>query len=167
MLVRFLINNKRQSVMKPITKKAFLLTALPMLALTGCATTATLKQADCSSANWEQVGRADGLRGANSQEILRHAKTCQGLATPDRALWEQGRQTGLKSYCTIDNAYNMGRMGYTLQGVCDVGDSKTLEELHRANMMGLEQHQMSERMTRMHYGYGGWYGYPYRPYWWW
>lgn len=147
--------------------KTFLIIALPLLALTGCATTSTLKQADCTLANWQEVGRMDGQRGASSQEILRHSKTCQGKATPDRKLWEQGRQEGLKSYCTIDNAYNMGRMGYTLQGVCDVGDTKTLEDLHRANLMGLQQYEMSERISHLHYGYGGYWGYPYRPYWWW
>lgn len=148
-------------------KKTLLLSTLPILLLAGCATTTTLKQTDCAHADWQQVGREDGAQGANAQKILTHAKTCQGQATPDRALWEAGRQEGLKSYCTPNNAYNMGRMGYTLNGVCDDGDSKTLEALHRANMMGLEQYQMRERLNHLHYGYGGWYG-PFapHPYWW-
>lgn len=143
---------------------------LATLFMSACTTTTTLTKTDCTQANWEQVGRDDGVRGSSSQEILRHTKTCQGLATPDKALWERGRQEGLKSYCTTNNAYNLGRMGYTLNAVCDDNHPKTLEELHRANMMGLEQYEMRERINHHRYGgYGGWYHpwfAPYRPYWW-
>ena len=55
-------------------------------------------------------------------------------------------------------------MGRTLTGVCE----HNLDELHRANMMGLQQYEMSERINRLHYGYGGW-GYldPWFMPWWW
>lgn len=152
-----------------MNKAILWLACLTTAFMTGCATTTTLKQEDCTHADWQQVGRTDGERGVGSQGILRHAKTCQGLATPDKVLWERGRQEGLKSYCTPNNAYNIGRMGYTLNAVCDDSNPKTLEELHRANMMGLEQYEMRERMSYYPYGYGGWYYpwfAPYRPYWW-
>ncbi|MDO4450897.1 MAG: DUF2799 domain-containing protein [Moraxella sp.] len=149
-------------------KKSILL-FLPILILSGCATTTTLKATECTHANWEHVGLNDGMHGASSQAILKHAKTCQGKSTPNHELWEAGRQKGLESYCTPNNAYNIGRLGRTLNGVCDDKDGKTLEELHRANMMGLQQYEMSERMNRFHYGYGGWLNpwfSPYHPYWW-
>ena len=139
------------------------LIALSALLLTACTTTGTLKKDDCLTADWTAIGVQDGTQGANSQKILQHTKTCQGLSTPDRQAWEQGRQQGLKTYCTKANAYQMGRMGYTLTGVCD----DNLEELHRANMMGLEQYEMSERLDHYRYGYGYRYGYfnPWYPFW--
>lgn len=133
----------------------FTFLALAVLALSGCATTATLKKDDCMTADWSAVGYQDGTQGANAQKILQHSKTCQGISTPNRQAWEEGRQNGLKVYCTKSNAYQMGRMGYTLTGVCE----DNLEELHHANMMGLQQYEMSERLDHYRYGYGYPYGY--------
>lgn len=144
-------------------KSKFALLTAFVIALSGCATTQTLKPKDCTVADWQAVGYQDGLRGASSQMILRHTNTCQGQATPNRELWETGRQKGLLEYCTPTNAYNMGRMGHTLTGVCE----HNLDELHRANIMGLQQYEMSERINRLHYGYGFGYLDPwFRPWWW-
>ena len=130
--------------------------------LAGCATTHTLKASDCATADWQAVGYADGKRGASSQIILRHAKVCQGVGKPDRQAWETGRQKGLGEFCTPTNAYNLGRMGYTLTSVCETN----LEQLHRANMMGLEQYALRQRLN-YHHGYYGIYGHPwYVPYYW-
>lgn len=138
----------------------YYLALLPLL-LAGCATTQSLKPADCQVANWKAVGYQDGLKGASSQEILRHARTCQGRSIPNREQWEMGRQKGLVEYCTKKNAYELGRQGITISAVCE----QNLEELHHANMMGLEQYEMSERINRLQrpYGYTGvWL----HPYWW-
>lgn len=146
-------------------KKVLLTTfgALTLSILSGCATTKTLTQADCTTADWQKIGVEDGKRGANSQVILRHTKTCQSLATPSRELWEKGRQEGLKSYCTTKNAYDIGRMGYTLSAVCD---DANLAELHHANMMGLQQYEMSQRINHLNRGWG--YYEPFVPFtWWW
>lgn len=148
--------------------KSFFALALAVLALSGCATTTTLKSDQCTQADWQKVGIADGMRGASSQQILAHTKTCQGKAIPNQQLWEQGRQEGLKSYCTTTNAYNIGRMGYTLNAVCD-GEIENLAELHHANMMGLQQYEMSERINQLNRGWGLYDGFfPYHPYrrWW-
>lgn len=146
-------------------KKVLLTTfgVLILSILSGCTTTKTLTQADCTTADWQKIGVEDGKRGANSQVILRHTKTCQSLATPSRELWEKGRQEGLKSYCTTKNAYDIGRMGYTLSAVCD---DANLAELHHANMMGLQQYEMSQRINHLNRGWG--YYEPFVPFtWWW
>ncbi|MDO4897165.1 MAG: DUF2799 domain-containing protein [Moraxella sp.] len=142
--------------------KRLLSLSIVCLIMSGCATTSTLKAKDCTVANWQEIGYQDGIRGASSQMILRHTDTCQGQATPDRKLWETGRQQGLTEYCTPTNAYNLGRTGRTLTGVCE----HNLDELHRANIMGLQQYEMNERINRLNYGYGGWYHPWFRPWWW-
>lgn len=58
------------------------LIALSALLLIACTTTGTLKKDDCLTADWTAVGVQDGTQGANSQKILQHAKTCQGLSAP-------------------------------------------------------------------------------------
>ncbi|MCP3896626.1 DUF2799 domain-containing protein [Moraxella sp.] len=141
---------------KPILLSAFVLA----LAMTGCATKQPqLNVNDCATADWQTIGIKDGQNGYSAQRILSHQKTCQAAGiSPNRAAWEEGRQIGLQSYCTKSNAYEMGRRGYELTGVCD----HNLEELHHANMMGLQQYEMSQRIHRP-YGYGYYGGYPFLP----
>lgn len=134
------------------------------LLLVGCVSTPSLKADDCATTNWQAIGYEDGKRGADSKHILRYMKTCQGTTAPDRPAWEIGRQKGLTEFCTPNNAYNLGRMGHTLTGVCDDNTDK-LEPLHRANMMGLEQYALRKRLDYYHYGY--FYGHPwYAPHYW-
>ncbi len=131
--------------------------SLLILTLCSCVSVSTLKKGDCQNANWQEVGILDGKQGSNSQKILKHIKTCQGKSVPDKALWETGRQIGLKHYCTKSNAYHLGRMGYALNPVCD----DNFEELHHANMLGLEQYEMGQRLDYYRYGY-------FNPWWiWW
>lgn len=142
-------------------KPKFALACLALTVLSGCVSTPTLKATDCPTANWETIGHTDGTLGFNAQKITHYQKICQGKAKPDRALWEKGRQAGLATYCTKTNAYNLGRTGRTLNAVCE----HDLEELHRANMMGLEQYETSERIRRQSY-----YDYYHHPFWlpfWW
>lgn len=149
--------------MKTVFYTALAVSTLSLLS--GCATTKTLTASDCASVDWQKMGLEDGKRGASSQAILRHAKTCptQAQTSTNRELWEIGRQEGLKSYCTTNHAYDIGRMGYTLSAVCD---SANLAELHHANMMGLQQYEMSERIHRLNRGWG--YYEPFVPFaWWW
>lgn len=131
--------------------------------LTGCVSTGTLKARDCQTTDWQTLGYQDGVNGENAQKILRYTHTCQGQTSPNRILWEQGRQEGLSKYCTKANAYNLGRMGRTLNAVCE----DNLEELHHANIMGLQQYEVSERINRLYYGYGFEPWIPYYPYWFW
>ena len=136
-----------------------------VILLSGCATTNTLKAHQCQNADWQAIGYQDGIQGENAQKILHHTRVCQNQTPPNRALWEMGRQQGLNEYCTISNAYNLGRTGRTLNGVCE----QNLEELHKANLMGLQQYETQERIHRFSYGYGfiePWF-IPYYPYWVW
>lgn len=133
-------------------KKSLLFTAFIIGAtITGCATTqSSFQTSDCQTADWKQIGITDGTHGHNAQRILSHQKTCQKSGvTPNIALWEEGRQIGLKNYCTKANAYDLGRHGYTLTGVCE----DNLDELHHANMMGLEQYHLHRRIHRPYYGH--------------
>ncbi|MDO4700342.1 MAG: DUF2799 domain-containing protein [Moraxella sp.] len=131
-------------------KRVSIVLVLSLLSLSGCLSTGMLKAHDCPNTDWKLVGYQDGINGESAQKILRHARTCQGHNPPNRALWEAGRQEGLNKYCTKTNAYNLGRMGRTLNAVCE----DNLETLHQANIMGLQQYEISERINRLSYGYG-------------
>lgn len=138
-------------------KKLLLLTSLATLsALSGCATT-SLKADDCPSVDWKQAGIQDGRQGRYAFEFARYQKRC-GQTLPNRQLWEEGRQEGLKSYCTKSNAYHLGQHGFTLNAVCP---EEGLEEIHNAHALGFSQYYQRQRLSQFYLPY---YDYPYYPF---
>ncbi|MDO5652387.1 MAG: DUF2799 domain-containing protein [Moraxella sp.] len=129
--------------------------------LSGCASTGgfssanKFSQSDCQAPNWYAIGVADGKAGKYPHQIARYQKTCQGIDTPNREQWEQGRQDGLKSYCTKGNAYELGVRGLALNNVC--ADDVALE-LQQSHDLGYRQYYMRERLS-----YDNWYSPFYRP----
>lgn len=90
--------------------------AIGMSSLSGCA---TLTVEECQQADWQTIGYRDGKAGQDVDYILKHNKACaKSNITPNKVLWEQGRQQGLTQYCTADNALSLGRSGYRINAVC-------------------------------------------------
>ncbi len=133
-----------------------------MLALSGCATTQSLTPQQCQVSNWQDIGYADGLQGRSGAYFGNHANDCASVvgATPNRMLWEQGRQVGLKSYCTELNAYKAGREGYDWQPVCPLEGIEKLEEAYsQGRYYYIRQRDLDYLRSPYPFGYGGRLGY--------
>ena len=114
-----------------------LIALLPVLFLGACT---TLSESECVSGDWFEIGREDGAKGRSSEFILQHAKACNefGIA-PDRARWREGRQLGLKAYCTPRKAYDLGARGRSFANVCPAADQASLQ---RVNARGRTWHRI-------------------------
>ncbi len=109
---------------------------LTLLALSMLAACASLSEDECRAGNWREIGQKDGADGRTADYIRTHVKACADYGIrPNAILWEQGRQEGLKVYCTVSNAYREGTRGHRLAPVCPAED---LARLARANAQGLE-----------------------------
>ena len=86
-----------------------------------------LPRSNVQESNWQEVGYADGLQGRSGAYFGHYADSCAKVSgpIPNRIQWEQGRQQGLKGYCTELNAYKLGREGYDWQPVCHSKASKS------------------------------------------
>ncbi|MGP5210735.1 DUF2799 domain-containing protein [Psychrobacter alimentarius] len=139
-----------------------------VLTLAGCATTQSLTPQQCQDSNWQEVGYADGLRGRSGAYFGHYANSCAsvGGATPNRIQWEQGRQQGLKNYCTELNAYKLGREGYDWQPVCPLEGIEKLEEAYsQGRYYYIRQRDLDYLRSPYPFGYGpGHFGYGYRPF---
>lgn len=150
------------------------LIAAGLLTLSGCATTQSLTPQQCQASNWQDIGYADGQRGRAGDHFGRYVDNCASVvgATPNRILWEKGRQQGLKSYCTELNAYKIGREGYGWQPVCPLDGIEKLEEAYsQGRYYYIRQRDLDYLRTPYPFGYGhmgpmshGRFGYPYRPF---
>ncbi|MFK8014489.1 MAG: DUF2799 domain-containing protein [Gammaproteobacteria bacterium] len=93
-----------------------LLTISSALALSGCA---SMSAEECHTADWRTIGFEDGAQGRTADSIRRHRKACaKAGVTADQAAYENGRQSGLRSFCQPGRGYDLGRNGGRYQGVC-------------------------------------------------
>lgn len=140
-----------------------------LLLLPSCATTQGLSPEQCQAGNWKEIGYADGTVGRSGAYFGNHVENCTPIvgSTPNRILWEEGRQQGLKEFCTELNAYKLGREGYAWRPVCPMEGIEKLEEAYnQGRYYYLRQRDLEYLSTPYPYPWGyGRYGHiPYRGY---
>lgn len=107
---------------------------------------ATLTKQECVVGDWQAIGYNDGVAGYYSDRLASHAKACAKTSvTPDYQLWERGRQLGLKQYCTVTSAYNVGRRGRKLNNVCPIALASSLQV---ANQKGLDYYTLDSQLDK-------------------
>lgn len=85
-------------------------------ALSGCA---SMNKDECLTVDWQMVGYEDGAAGRAGERIARHRKACaKHGVTPDLALYQQGRERGLREYCVPANGFRLGQSGNGYVGIC-------------------------------------------------
>ncbi|MDN3448006.1 DUF2799 domain-containing protein [Psychrobacter sp. APC 3281] len=111
--------------------------------LAGCA---TLSKQECLVGDWQAIGYNDGVAGYHSDRLASHTKACaKASVAPDYQAWERGRKLGLQQYCTINNAYNIGRRGRQLNNVCPITMANTLQT---ANQKGLDYYALDSQLDK-------------------
>lgn len=98
-------------------------TLLPAALLAGFALTlggcATLSKDECRTANWYDIGAADGRNGELAGRIEKHRKACAEYnVLPREHEYFAGREAGLRDYCQLRNAFRTGLDGNKYKGVC-------------------------------------------------
>jgi len=123
---------------------AFAFLTLIASALGGCA---SLSEKECQTADWESIGYIDGTRGYSSGRIGDHVESCAKVdITPDRKLYEEGRNRGLEEFCTPRNGARIGEQGGSYGGVCPV----MLEDAFlRGYNAGRDLRDVKEHMSRL------------------
>lgn len=149
-------HTKPQTYLKTYSKAALVGCVLCLNA--GCA---TMSKKDCQVANWEAIGEQDGAHGAMPNYVANHAKACAGIKiTPNRVLWEKGRQKGLKNYCTPLNAYVIGRDGRSLSPVCGFLGRTKLMALHETYEDGRRMYRLEKQLDDLRKDYYHYTDYP-------
>ncbi|MEM7074968.1 MAG: DUF2799 domain-containing protein [Pseudomonadota bacterium] len=130
--------------MSPQTRLTALVLALGVAA---CDAPDTVSAEQCQGGDWTSIGFADGKAGRSEGYMSRHREACAKLGiVPDTQAWLAGRERGLKSYCTPQNAYDVGRKGNELNTVC-TGPSVT--QLNRANARGIKYYAIGREISKL------------------
>lgn len=110
------------------------LPALPaaLAALIALGACETLTPEECRSADWYQIGLADGAEGRGTDRLELHRRACAEVrVSPDAAAWLRGRTDGLRLYCTPAKAYEVGRRGGAIAPGCTAEELVAMRPAHR------------------------------------
>lgn len=123
--------------------KQMILISCAAVILSGCA----MSERMCTESDWYRVGVSDGKQGRSAERFSAINRQCQRHdITPSQTLWEKGRQVGLKSYCTPENAFELGLDGRSIRATCP---PELRAELKRANERGLEIYKVKSELEEL------------------
>jgi len=96
--------------------KTTLLVCFLGLLLSACA---SLSKQECLNGDWYEIGYDDGHNGEKRNRFSKHVKACaEYQVTVNKQTYMYGREKGLLSYCTVENALQEGLNGRTYEYVC-------------------------------------------------
>jgi hypothetical protein len=85
---------------------------LPLSIFTILVSCSTLSEKECKSADWSTLGHSDGSKGYKLSRLNKHNKACSEYGIQVNATaYKDGYKSGLKSYCEIDRALQLGLDG--------------------------------------------------------
>lgn len=114
------------------------------LILAGCA---TLDEDKCRTANWREMGLADGRQGQPASRLKTYRKDCADYGVQPREQdYLYGRTEGLRDYCRLDNAFQSGLQGHLYQGVCPPAVEPMFRRYHAAAYAVYQTRQEIERV---------------------
>ena len=88
---------------------------------------ASLTEDECRAADWYQIGYADGSEGYSPDRLESHRQACAKIGvSPDAETWFEGRERGLRLYCTPIKAYEVARRGSTMRAGCTAAETRAL-----------------------------------------
>ncbi|MEO1490544.1 MAG: DUF2799 domain-containing protein [Pseudomonadota bacterium] len=99
---------------------AMLAAAGCLAALAGCTTIPVEERAAaCAQTDWTKFGVNDGTLGVPTADRSEKFEDCAEVGQPaDLAAYQAGRSEGLKTYCTLENGYQVGLEGRRYENVC-------------------------------------------------
>lgn len=121
------------------------LASVLMFAVCGCS---TLSEKQCKQGDWYEIGLKDGMEGYGGDRLRKHAEACGEYGiSPNTPAYEKGRGEGLKSYCSAENGFRIGRTGGYYRGGCPA----TLEvQFLRKYEAGKQLYQIENRVNRLY-----------------
>jgi hypothetical protein len=98
------------------------------VSIAGCA---SLSREDCLYADWLGLGVKDGREGKEASNFIRHQDACSRYGVSlDKEQYLAGREQGLKEYCQLDNAIEIGLQGQRYESVCPANIHKNFRHYY-------------------------------------
>lgn len=94
----------------------FLILMLGSLFIASCS---TISKEECSVGDWAGIGQRDSSKGSKQDRFYTYVKECgEHGVKPDHNAYKAGYSDGLKTYCTAENGWRVGKSGSSYAGIC-------------------------------------------------
>lgn len=132
-------------MLKTISRLTRYASVAALILIGGCA---AISEEECHTADWYQRGLADGNSGLTASQLDSYMKICNKAGAPVNAnAYLQGRNEGLRLYCTADRGREEGLMGRSYRRVCPAHlEPAFLRSYTAAN----EVYQAEQEIDRIH-----------------
>lgn len=115
-----------------------------------------MSEGECLTVDWFDKGRSDGSYGKPLSLLESYAKACSSVGiVPDSQRYREGRDLGLKTYCTPENVQREGLDGHPYHHVCPAHLDANLyrhyedgRRVHRAESKITTLYDRSEELER-------------------
>ena len=115
-----------------------------VLLLTGCA---SMDKSECVNANWYAIGLEDGAKGRGVERLGTHRRACaEHNVSPDGERYAAGHREGLKSFCTYERGYSLGRGGSSYSATCP---PELRDEFLAGYQRGRVLHDLNQRLGQV------------------
>ncbi|MGO1246480.1 MAG: DUF2799 domain-containing protein [Oceanisphaera sp.] len=115
-----------------------------VMVLSGCA---SMTEQECLTANWLEKGVSDGRSGYALTRLNNHHKACAKVGVmPNAQQYKEGRNQGLKHYCTPENGFLQGQQGQAYRQVCP---AKLAPDFLRAFTDGKQLYNATKRIEEV------------------
>ena len=113
----------------------------------GLASCTVMSPQECKLANWREIGLTDGMAGKTMQVFeARRAECAKADVNADTNDYLVGREHGLRSYCQISNALQIGLRGESYQGVCPAAIET---EFRRRHDIGYDVYRLRGEIAKL------------------
>lgn len=113
----------------------------------GLVSCSTMSPKECQLANWRDIGQTDGMAGKTLSFFNERRSDCaEANVQIDQKAYLSGREQGLKSYCQLGNAPQVGLRGETYEGVCPPAIDQEFRRRHR---IGFDIHRFHDEIARL------------------
>lgn len=113
----------------------------------GLASCTVMTAKECQLADWREVGLTDGLMGKSLTFFNERRSDCaENAVRADTQAYLSGREQGLRTYCQIGNATQIGLRGEAYLGVCPPAID---QEFRRRHQIGFDIHRFRDEIFQM------------------
>lgn len=89
-----------------------------VLSFSGCASKLVVLKPQCSSMNWFEKGRQDGMQGQPSNNWKITSNICDQMESKQIADYQDGWNLGLSLYCTKEHGFSVAKSGQPYKKIC-------------------------------------------------
>lgn len=113
----------------------------------GLVSCSTMSQKECQVADWRDIGLTDGMAGKTLTFFNERRSDCaEADVKADTKAYLSGREQGLKTYCQLGNAPQVGLRGESYEGVCPPAVDQEFRRRHR---IGFDIHRFNVEIGRL------------------